>query len=116
MTRNDLVWLVKSSGRIIGPYPTVKIAELLRTREISVLDEISPPLRRWQTLQYHDEFREVVDSMRKASLSERTEASWTPGTAGLTQTLTDLDAGSDLTEELTGDLDGFTNTAKEIVV
>ena len=116
MTHNELLWLVKSSGRILGPFPTTRIAELLRTREISVLDEISPPLRRWQTLQYHDEFREVVDSLRKASLSERTEATWTPGTGGLTQTLTDLDAGGDLTEELTSELEGFTNTQKEIVV
>lgn len=115
MTRDELLWLVKSSGRILGPFPTDKIADLLRTREISVLDEISPPLRRWQTLQYHDEFREVVDSLRKASLSERTEATWTPVTGGLTQTLTDLDGG-ELTQEITGDLDSFTNTAKEIVV
>lgn len=116
MTRNELLWLVKSSGRILGPFPTAKIADLLRTREISVLDEISPPMRRWQTIQYHEEFRDVVDSLRKASLSERTEATWTPGsTTQLTQTLTDLNGG-ELTEEITGDLDGFTNTAKEIVV
>lgn len=115
MQRDDLLWLVKSSGRILGPFPTMKIAELLRTREISVLDEISPPLRRWQTIQYHDEFRDVVDGLRKASISERTEATWTPNGTQLTQTLTDLD-GADLTDELTGDIDGFTGTAKEIVV
>ncbi|NJL24469.1 MAG: tetratricopeptide repeat protein, partial [Calothrix sp. SM1_5_4] len=111
----EILWLVKSSGRILGPFPTEKIADLLRTREISVLDEVSPPLRRWQTIQYHGEFREIIDSLRKASLSERTEASWTPNTANLTQTLTDV-GDAELTDELTGDLDGFTNTAKEIVV
>jgi tetratricopeptide (TPR) repeat protein len=100
----------------LGPFPTARIAELLKTREISVLDEIAPPLKRWQTLQYHDEFRDVVDSLRKASLSERTEATWTPSsTTNLTQTLTDVENGGELTQEVT-DVDGFTNTAKEIVV
>ncbi|NJM09999.1 MAG: hypothetical protein HC883_03680 [Bdellovibrionaceae bacterium] len=113
--RDESNWLVKSSGRILGPFPSAKIAELIRSREISVLDEISPPNRRWQTIQYHDQFREVVDSMRKASLSERTEATWTPaGTSNLTQTLTDL-SDADLTDEMQDD--GFSSTStKEIVI
>src|SRR5690606_25531790 len=90
-----------------------RIAELLQTREVSVLDEVSQPLRRWQTIQYHEEFRDVIESMRKSSLSEKTETTWTPGT-GVTQTLT-VDVGdADLTEEVT--LDGFSQTDKEIVV
>jgi len=112
--REESTWLVKSSGRILGPFPGGKIAELIRSREISVLDEISQPNKRWQTIQYHEQFREVVDSMRKASLSERTEATWTPGTSNLTQTLTDL-SDSDLTDEVHDD--GFSGTAtKEIVI
>lgn len=114
--RDESTWLVKSSGRILGPYPSAKIADLIRSREISVLDEISPPNRRWQTIQYHEQFREVVDSMRKASLSERTEANWTPSnTTGITQTLTDL-SDSDLTDEMHDD--GFLSSAtnKEIVI
>lgn len=107
-------WLVKSSGRILGPFGTERIAELLRTREISVLDEVARPIRRWQTIQYHDEFKDVVESLRKASLSERTEANWTPVTS-LTQTVTDV-SDSELTEEITGGLSGFTATAKEIVI
>ncbi len=115
MTHEESLWLVKSSGRILGPFPAAKIAELLRTREVSVLDEVSQPLRRWQTIQYHDDFKDTVESMRKASLSERTEASWTPGTSNLTQTLTDL-SDSELTDEVTNDLSGFTSTSKEIVI
>lgn len=107
-------WLVKSSGRILGPFVTDRIAELLRTREISVLDEVARPRKRWQTIQYHDEFKDVVESLRRASLSERTEATWTPVTS-LTQTVTDV-SGGELTEEITGGLTGFTATAKEIVI
>ena len=115
MTRDESPWLVKSSGRILGPYPATKIADLIRTREVSVLDEISPPNRRWQTIQYHEQFRAIVESMRKSSLSERTEASWTPnGATGITQTLTDL-SDAELTEEVSDD--GFlSSSTKEIVI
>jgi tetratricopeptide (TPR) repeat protein len=117
MVREDIPWLVKSSGRILGPFPSTKIIDLLRTREISVLDEVSSPLRRWQTIQYHEEFKEIIDSLRKSNLSEKTEATWTPTgvTSNLTQTLTDI-SGGELTDELSEDMIGFTNTAKEIVV
>lgn len=116
MARVEPSWLIKSSGRILGPFPADKIAELLRTREISVLDEVSDSLRRWQTIQYHSHFKEIVDNMRKQSLSEKTEATWTPGTStmGLTQTLTDL-TDAEMTEEVTLDLESF-NTQKEIVI
>ncbi len=116
MHQDGASWLVKSSGRIIGPFPTDRIAELLRSREISVLDEVSRPMRRWQTIQYHDEFKEIVDSMRKANLSERTEATWTPTgvTSNLTQTLTDLGDG-DMTDEVSDEM-VFSSTAKEIVI
>lgn len=113
----ELPWLIKSSGRILGPYSSDKIIELLRSREVSVLDEVSSPLRRWQTIQYHEDFKEVVDTLRRANVSDKTEATWTPtnATSNLTQTLTDLSDG-ELTEEITASLSGFTNTAKEIVI
>ena len=116
MADTENLWLIKSSGRVMGPVPAGKVAELLRAREISVLDEISSPMRRWQTLQFHPEFKELIDSLRKTSLHERTEVTWTPASqTSVTQTLTDLSDG-ELTEEISGDLSGFTNTAKEIVV
>ncbi|MBX3021702.1 MAG: hypothetical protein KF799_08515 [Bdellovibrionales bacterium] len=115
MAQDEVLWLIKSSGRILGPFRSEKVGELLRTREISVLDEISPPMRRWQTIQYHEEFRPVVDSLRKANLSERTEATWTPNSTQLTQTLTEVEGAGELTEEIT-DIDGFSATGKEIVV
>jgi tetratricopeptide (TPR) repeat protein len=116
MVRESGPWMVKSSGRVLGPFPAATINELLRTREISVLDEISSPMRRWQTIQYHTEFKEVIDHLRRSNVSDKTEASWSPGTAtaNMTQTLTDA-----LTSDLTSELDNagtFTPTAKEIVI
>jgi len=114
MAHENLLWLVKNGGRVLGPLSTEQVGELLKSREISLLDEVSCPLHRWQTIQYHSDFRDVVESMRKASLSERTEATWTPTNAtNLTQTITDI--GGELTEEIS-DPSRFTVTAKEIVV
>lgn len=108
-------WLVKSSSRILGPFPKSKIAEMLKGRELALLDEASRPLRRWQSIQYHPEFADLVEELRKLSVSDQTEVSWTPtSTSGLTQTFTDLQDG-ELTEEITDVLSGFTQT-KEIVI
>ena len=114
MARNDMPWLVRSSGRILGPHSTQKVGELLRSREISMLDEASAPGRRYQTLQYLEEFRDVIDALRKQTLSERTEASWSQQT-NLTQTLTDVD-GATLTEEIHDSGFGGAGSAREIVV
>jgi len=115
-SREDTQWLIKSSGRILGPFPIAQIVELLRSREVSVLDEISSPMRRWQTIQYHADFKEIVDNLRRANVSDKTEATWTPtnATSNLTQTLTDL-GDDELTEEIS--TSGFTNSqTKEIVI
>lgn len=112
-------WLIKSGGRILGPYSLDKIAELLRTREIALLDEASAPNRRWQNVQYHEDFHDVVDQLRKATLSDKTEGGWTPtNTSNLTQTLTDVADSGDLTQEITsgGVTSSFTVTSKEIVI
>lgn len=116
MALDETPWLIKSSGRIIGPFNISKVIELLKTREVSVLDEAASPLRRWETIQYHEKFKEVIEGLRRASLSEQTDAGFTPTdkTGGLTQTLTDL-SGGELTDEISDPLSGFTNT-NEIVV
>ena len=118
MARDEVPWLVKSSGRIMGPHPIAKIVELLRSREVSVLDEISAPARRWQTIQYHPDFKDIVDSLRRANVSDKTETTWTPtsATGNLTQTLTDITNGA-VSSELTEEITGFTGgSQKEIVI
>lgn len=118
MAREDVPWLVKSSGRILGPHPIAKVVELLRSREVSVLDEISSPVRRWLTIQYHPDFKDIVDNLRRANVSDKTETTWTTptnATGGATQTLTDLTNGS-ITSEITEDISQFTATPKEIVI
>ncbi len=117
MAAAETLWLVKSSGRILGPFTSARIGEMLRTREVSVLDEVSSPLRRWQTIQYHEHFKDLIERLRKSNISETTDPTWTVNsgnTSNLTQTLTDSLTG-ELTEEIT-DVSSFTSTAKEIVI
>ncbi len=106
--------MVRSSGRIVGPFSTEQIPELLKSRELQLRDEISAPFSRWFMVERHPDFIEVAEHFKREILSEKTEFSFTPTASGITQTTTDL-GDSELTEEITNDLSGFTNT-KEIVV
>ena len=110
--REDKVWLVKASQRIIGPLTQSEILRRLKSREINLGDDASRPGRRWQTIQAHPDFRDMVDEVRRHQVSDETEVSFTPG--NLTQTLTDF-SEVELTEELTDKMGNFTRTA-EIVV
>ena len=47
---NDAIWLVKSSKRILGPFSISEIENLLRTKEISITDEVIAPNSRWKVL------------------------------------------------------------------
>lgn len=108
------VWLVRSGGRIIGPFEKAQVSELLKSREIQLRDEIATPLSRWFPVEFHPELSDEVENFKREVLTEKTEFSFTPTESGLTQTATDL-VDSELTEEITQDLSGFTNT-REIVV
>jgi len=106
-------WMIRSGGRLVGPFEKDQILALLKSREISLRDEISAPCSRWHNLEFHPDFVDEVEYYKRELLSEKTEVSVTPNTS-LTQTSTDL-LDSELTEEITQDLGGFTTT-KEIVV
>src|SRR5690348_10923255 len=120
MNSDELPWLVKSGGRVLGPFTQAKLEELLRSREISVLDEVSVPMRRWHTIQIHPDLTELVETLRRTNVSDKTEATWTPtnATGNLTQTVTeslDSELTEELTSDLTDDLSDFA-TNKEIVI
>lgn len=106
-------WLIRSGGRISGPFSANQIPQLLKSREVQLRDEIAEPLSRWSSIEFHPEFADEVESFKRQIMSENTEVSLTPaGHTNATQTMTDL-SDHELTEEITNSL--FTNT-KEIVV
>lgn len=118
MLKDQKIWLVKSSGRILGPFRESEISERLKSREISVVDEVAEPLRRWHVIQIHPHFHEMVTNLRHQSLNELTEANWTPtntDSTSVTQTLTDL-ANSGVIDDLTDTAKSFKSLTKEIVI
>ncbi len=65
---SSLLWLVKSSGKIIGPYSDRQIGDLLRERVIVPIDEVSPPNGRWNYLRDVPQFAKMVEDLRIRNL------------------------------------------------
>ena len=57
-------WLVKSSTRILGPYTTADIGQLLLNKHISLIDEVRTPQGRWRYVREHLVFAEAVAMLR----------------------------------------------------
>lgn len=99
-------WLVKSSGRILGPYFEKEIVSLLRTREIVLIDEVSRPCGRWIYIRDEPCFAAIAEELRQKNMrtmnddttTRINESSITDSqTLSLTQ---DLDHLDDRTEEI----------------
>ena len=72
-------WLVKTAGRIIGPYSGVELANKLRKRELSFLDEVKASDTRWIFFREVQAFKEVIEEVRNAEVnySEQTQSTFT---------------------------------------
>jgi tetratricopeptide (TPR) repeat protein len=69
--QKNSLWLVKSGDRILGPFATEEINELLRAREIVVIDEAAPPQSRWRYLRDISAFAPIVEEIRKNLMNSR---------------------------------------------
>jgi hypothetical protein len=58
-------WLIKSESKILGPYSFDQIIELLRKKQISIIDEIRDPETRWLYVRENKDFQNVVEEIRK---------------------------------------------------
>lgn len=104
-------WLVKSGGRILGPYDQSQIGELLKSKEITPLDEVSDPGRRWRYIRDHSIFASYIEDLR-ASLGDKTSATSTTSlTDGITHRLSEDSQWDNLTDEVSN----FSGSMKEIV-
>lgn len=57
-------WLVKSSTRILGPYSLEELTEQLKTKQISIIDEVRQPHTRWAYIRENHTFMELVRAIR----------------------------------------------------
>lgn len=98
---NEKLWMVKSSGRILGPYTKSEISDLLRTREVVVLDEVLKPTRRWMHIRDEAAFAKIVEELRHENLHEKTDdttAEMGSSTVSSTEPIDQM--SDDLTEEI----------------
>ena len=69
-------WLIKSENRILGPYNFEQVIDLIRKKQISIIDEIRDPETRWLYVRENGEFKIIVDEMR-SEIDARTEGTKT---------------------------------------
>ncbi|MBK7843652.1 MAG: hypothetical protein IPJ71_08165 [Bdellovibrionales bacterium] len=114
MTAQDKPWLVKSGGRVVGPYSKQQVEQLLRSREISVMDEVSQPCRRWNCAKDVPFFAKVIEEVRVQNFKfgEDTVTTAIEGTG--TITVTEPVDGAVL-DDRTDDLNKFQRSRAEIV-
>lgn len=58
-------WLIKSENRIMGPLGFDEVLDLLRKRQISIIDEIRDPEIRWLYIRENPEFKNIVEEIRQ---------------------------------------------------
>ncbi|MCC7403909.1 MAG: hypothetical protein IT288_05870 [Bdellovibrionales bacterium] len=108
-------WLVKSGGRIMGPYSKGQLEQLLKTREFVVLDEISQPFRRWHCIKDVPTFAKIVEELRVQNLKfggDDTVSTTMDATGTITVTDPNDDFGFD---ETTDNIGNFQKSMGEIV-
>ncbi len=69
-------WLVKAENKILGPYNFDQIIDLIRRKQISLIDEIRDPETRWLYVRENAEFKNIVEEMRK-EIDSRSESTKT---------------------------------------
>lgn len=72
-TESSKTWLVKSGDRILGPFTTEIITQMILGRELVILDEVTPPDGRWRFIRDVPAFRSIVEEARKNIMNAREE-------------------------------------------
>lgn len=88
---SETKWLVKSSGRVLGPLSLEQIAEQIRGRQFSIFDEVREPNSRWLIVREHPLLAQVVRQIRDehASGAEPTQSTFNSGSKTLTSSVTE---------------------------
>ncbi|WP_413580491.1 tetratricopeptide repeat protein [Bdellovibrio sp. HCB288] len=65
VSNTEKVWLIKSSTRILGPFSVEEVTTLLKTRQVSIIDEIRLPVGRWSYIRENQRFMEIIRAIRE---------------------------------------------------
>lgn len=69
-------WLIKSENKILGPYSFDQVIDLIRKKQISLIDEVRDPETRWLYVRENPEYRSIVEEIR-LEINSRTEGTKT---------------------------------------
>lgn len=69
--QQQAVWLVKSGGKILGPYTESELCAKIRSREVLVIDEVTLPMSRWRVIRDEPAFAAVVEEVRRSQITAR---------------------------------------------
>lgn len=88
---SDAKWLVKSSGRLLGPWTIEAISEQIKSRNISVLDEVKEPEHRWLFIREHPLLTSAVRQVRdeQANVIENTQSTFVTSGRTVTSSVTE---------------------------
>ncbi|MEN0060385.1 MAG: tetratricopeptide repeat protein [Bdellovibrio sp.] len=87
-------WLIKSSARILGPFTLNEVVENIKSKQISIIDEVRQPDGRWSYIREISLFMDIVRSIREEQ-DPYSEKTMTQSLAHHTMTKTDSFSGSD---------------------
>lgn len=80
-------WLIKSAGRVMGPFKLTEVITGLHLKHFTVLDEISLPYGRWVLIRDEPALQEAIKDVRKKEDSIESTVTQTE-TINKTQTMT----------------------------
>ena len=83
-------WIIKSENKILGPYSFDQIVDLLRKKQISIIDEVRDPETRWLYVRENHEFKNVVEEIRKENDSKQESTKTYQSSVGTSTNFEDL--------------------------
>lgn len=83
-------WLVKSGERVLGPYSTEALNQLVRDKEVVVIDEVMAPQGRWTYIRDVKAFESIVEEIRRGLMQSREDTEVQGYTPNATLTDTSL--------------------------
>ena len=60
----DRKWVIKSDNKILGPYSFDQIEDLLKKKQISIIDEVRDMKSRWLYIRECTELQSIVEEIR----------------------------------------------------
>lgn len=58
-------WLIKSENKILGPFQFDQISDLIKKKQVSLVDEVRDTETRWLYVRENPVFKQIVDEVRK---------------------------------------------------